>query len=129
MSFEPKPDPITITVQEAERISGLGHTLISQAIASGEIETTRVRGRRLVIYASFMSWLMARRAEPPRRGPAPKPQPEVLPVPPSLDELVKALEEIHGVVLREDSNGFDFHLVAGKGPLLGALRRRRAARR
>jgi hypothetical protein len=129
MSTEPKPDPLTITVKEAERLSSLGHTLITKAITSVEIETTRVGRRRLVIYASFMAWLMARRAEPPRRGPAPKLPPEVLPVPPALDDLIDSLERDHGVVLREESNGVDFRLIAGKGPLVDALRRRRIVRR
>jgi hypothetical protein len=124
-------EPLFITIRRAQKLSGLGRTLIAQAVASGEIQSTLVgRRRRLLDYPGFKNWLTARSGElQPKRGPAPKPQPEVLPVPASIDDLVGALEEHHGIVLREEPDGFDFRLVAGKGPLLGALRRRRIARR
>jgi hypothetical protein len=123
-------EPLTITIKRAQKLSGLGRTLIAQAVRSREIPSTLVGRRRLLDYPGFKNWLTARSGElQPKRGPAPKPQPEVLPVPASLDDLVGALEEDHGIVLREEPNGVDFRLVAGKRPLVDALRRRRIARR
>jgi hypothetical protein len=123
-------EPLTITIKRAQKLSGLGRTLIAHAVASGEIPSTLVgRRRRLLDYPGFKNWLAARSGElQPKRGPARPPPPEVLPVPANLDDLIGALED-HGVVLREEPNGVDFRLVAGKGPLVDALRRRRAARR
>ena len=45
--------PITVTVAEAKRLSGLGHTKLWELIGSGVLETVRVGRRRLVIYASL----------------------------------------------------------------------------
>ena len=45
--------PITTTVAEAKRLSGLGHTKLWELIGSGVLETVRVGRRRLVIYASL----------------------------------------------------------------------------
>jgi hypothetical protein len=123
-------EPLTITVKRAQKLSGLGRTLIALAVASGEIPSTLVgRRRRLLNYLGFKAWLTARSGElQPKRAPKPAPQPEVLPVPAAIDALIGSLEDDHGVTLREEPNGVDFRLVAGKGPLLGALRRRRIAR-
>jgi hypothetical protein len=45
--------PITVTVAEAKRLSGLGHTKLWELIGSGVLGTVRVGRRRLVIYASL----------------------------------------------------------------------------
>jgi hypothetical protein len=45
--------PITITVAEAKRLSGLGHTKLWELIGSGVLENVQVGRRRLVIYASL----------------------------------------------------------------------------
>jgi hypothetical protein len=45
--------PITVTVADAKRLSGLGHTKLWELIGSGVLETVRVGRRRLVIYASL----------------------------------------------------------------------------
>lgn len=45
--------PITVTVDTALRISGLGRTKLYQLIGSGEIKTVTVGRRRLVVYASL----------------------------------------------------------------------------
>ena len=45
--------PITVTVAEAKRLSGLGHTKLWELIGSGVLETVRVGRRRLVIYVSL----------------------------------------------------------------------------
>jgi hypothetical protein len=123
-------EPLTITIKRARKLSGLGRTLIAKAVRSGEIPSTLVGSRRrLLDFPGFKTWLTARSGElQPKRGPTRPPQPEVLPVPASVDDLLGALED-HGIVLREEPNGVDFRLVAGKGPLVDALRRRRAARR
>jgi hypothetical protein len=123
-------DPVAVTVQEAERLSGLGHTFISEAIARREFRSTLVGGRRLVDFADFKRWLFSRSGElKPKPGPAPKPAPEVLPVPAALDDLIAALEVNYGVAWRETADLSDVRLASGKGPLLDALRRRRIARR
>ena len=119
-------EPLFITIRRAQKLSGLGRTLIAQAVASGEIPSTLVgRRRRLLDYPGFKNWLTARSGElQPKRGPAPKPQPEVLPVP----AVLRSLEEDHGIMLRETADLSEVRLVSGKGSLLDALRRRRIAR-
>jgi hypothetical protein len=52
--------PITVTVKEARRLSGLSHSLMYDALNSGLIESRKVLGRRLVIYASLERFLLAR---------------------------------------------------------------------
>ena len=123
-------EPLFITIRRAQKLSGLGRTLIAQAVASGEIPSTLVgRRRRLLDYPGFKNWLTARSGElQPKRGPAPKPRPEVLPVPAALDDLLRSLEEDHGIMLRETADLSEVRLVSGKGSLLDALRRRRIAR-
>ena len=61
--------PITVTVAEAKRLSGLGHTKIWELIGSGVLETVRVGRRRLVIYASLCRLLAPDgQSQPRRRG-------------------------------------------------------------
>ncbi len=50
-------EPITVTVKEALRISGLGLTKIYELINDGRLETVKVDNRRLVIYESLKSLL------------------------------------------------------------------------
>jgi len=45
--------PITVTVAEAKRLSGLGHTKLWELIGNGVLDSVRVGRRRLVIYASL----------------------------------------------------------------------------
>lgn len=45
--------PLTVTVNDASRMTGLGLTTIWLLIARGDLESTRVGTRRLVMYASL----------------------------------------------------------------------------
>jgi excisionase family DNA binding protein len=45
--------PLTVTVNDASRMTGLGLTTIWMLIARGDLESTRVGTRRLVMYASL----------------------------------------------------------------------------
>ena len=45
--------PITITVENALRVSGLGRTKLYELINKGTIKTITVGRRRLVVYASL----------------------------------------------------------------------------
>lgn len=45
--------PITITISEALRVSGLGRTKLYELIGSGTLKTITVGRRRLVVYASL----------------------------------------------------------------------------
>lgn len=45
--------PITITINEALRVSGLGRTKLYELIGSGTLKTITVGRRRLVVYASL----------------------------------------------------------------------------
>lgn len=45
--------PITITINEALRVSGLGRTKLYELIGSGRLKTITVGRRRLVVYASL----------------------------------------------------------------------------
>jgi excisionase family DNA binding protein len=67
----PTPDPITITVQTAKALSGLGETTIYDFIEDGTLKTTTVGRRRLIYFDSFRQ-LLSRPAKPltrKRRGP------------------------------------------------------------
>lgn len=45
--------PITITINEALRVSGLGRTKLYELIGSGTLKTITIGRRRLVVYASL----------------------------------------------------------------------------
>jgi excisionase family DNA binding protein len=45
--------PITVTVQSARRLLGLGNTSIWKLIGEGRLETIRVGRRRLILYRSI----------------------------------------------------------------------------
>jgi excisionase family DNA binding protein len=45
--------PITITVETALRVSGLGRTKLYQLIKEGKLRTVTVGRRRLVVYSSL----------------------------------------------------------------------------
>lgn len=45
--------PLTVTVKRARQITGLGNTTIYEMIGDGSIESVKVRGKRLIIFASL----------------------------------------------------------------------------
>jgi len=50
-------EPITVTVPQAGRLSGLGKSTIWALIAKGVLLTTKDGRRRLILYASLKSLL------------------------------------------------------------------------
>jgi hypothetical protein len=50
-------NPISVTVADARRLSGLGNTKLWQLIANGQLTTVRVGRRRLILYASLLELL------------------------------------------------------------------------
>lgn len=46
-------EPISVTVKTACRITGLGPTTIYELIAADAVRSTKVKGRRLLDYASL----------------------------------------------------------------------------
>jgi excisionase family DNA binding protein len=51
------PEPITITIQEAIRLSSLGRSFIYEKLSDGSIESVKASKRRLILFASFKTWL------------------------------------------------------------------------
>lgn len=47
------PKPLTVTVREARKLTGLGNTTVYALIADGTLKTTKVRTRRLIYYDSI----------------------------------------------------------------------------
>jgi excisionase family DNA binding protein len=54
-------DPLTVTVPQALRMSGLGRTKLYELIARREIESVRVGTRRLINFASLKARLTGQR--------------------------------------------------------------------
>lgn len=50
---DPNLKPITVTVDNALKISGLGRTKFYELVNKGVIKTTTIGRRRLVVYASL----------------------------------------------------------------------------
>jgi excisionase family DNA binding protein len=46
-------EPLTVTVQEARRLTGLGNTTLYRLIGEGKLRTVKVGARTLVIYPSL----------------------------------------------------------------------------
>jgi excisionase family DNA binding protein len=55
-------DPLTVTVPDAMKYSGLGRTKIYELIAKAEIESVRVGTRRLIVFASLKARLTGKSA-------------------------------------------------------------------
>ena len=49
----PITKPVWVTPNEAIRISGIGRTMLYEMIANGEIVSIKLRGKRLISYASI----------------------------------------------------------------------------
>jgi hypothetical protein len=60
-------EPLTVTIPEGCRASGLSNSSMYKAINEGLVKTTRVFGRRLIVYASLKRML----GLPPDGEPAP----------------------------------------------------------
>ncbi len=51
--------PITVTVENALKVSGLGRTKLYQLINEGQIKTKTIGRRRLVLYSSLEELMQA----------------------------------------------------------------------
>lgn len=49
--------PLTVTVQRAKDITGLGESTLWDRMKNGELAHTNVGGRRLIVYASLEKML------------------------------------------------------------------------
>jgi hypothetical protein len=56
-------EPLTVTVRDALRISGLGNTKLYELIADGRLRSTTIDGRRLINYASLKQLLTGAEAD------------------------------------------------------------------
>jgi excisionase family DNA binding protein len=50
-------EPLTVTVKETERITGLGTTTIYKLIGNKKLETTKIGTRTLIVYSSIKKLL------------------------------------------------------------------------
>jgi excisionase family DNA binding protein len=55
-------EPVTVTVPDAMKYSGLGRTKLYELIAQQKINSTTVGKRRLIEYASLKAFLSAKKA-------------------------------------------------------------------
>ncbi len=55
MSNAPTPRPISVTVQTARKLTGLGNTTIYQLIKQGKLKSVVIGRRRLILYDSLES--------------------------------------------------------------------------
>lgn len=49
----PAVEPLTVNMQQARRLSGLGNTTLFAMTKDGRLESVLVNNRRLIIYASL----------------------------------------------------------------------------
>ena len=45
--------PVSVTIEEAKRLTGLGRTTLYALMAEGKLKTTTIGRRRLVLYSSI----------------------------------------------------------------------------
>jgi excisionase family DNA binding protein len=51
------PEPLTVTVAAARKLTGLGHTTVYALIGDQTLQSVMVRGRRLIHYESIKKLL------------------------------------------------------------------------
>jgi excisionase family DNA binding protein len=56
-------DPVTVTIPDALRLSGLGRTKLYDLLTKGEIQSVRVGTRRLIVFASLKALLTPKTAQ------------------------------------------------------------------
>jgi excisionase family DNA binding protein len=56
-------EPVTITIPDALRLSGLGRTKLYDLLTKGEIQSVRVGARRLIVFASLKALLTPKAAQ------------------------------------------------------------------
>jgi excisionase family DNA binding protein len=57
MNDESNVEPMTVTIQTAVRLSGLGRTKLYELMSKKEIESVRIGTRRLIVFASLKARL------------------------------------------------------------------------
>ena len=62
MQPSPELSPISVTIGEAIRLSGIGRTRIYQAIISEELPSLKLGKRRLVVLKDLEDWLLSHRS-------------------------------------------------------------------
>lgn len=58
LSHSEEQQPLTVTVAQARKLSGLGLTKTYQLINSGALETTKIGSRTLITYRSLKKLLL-----------------------------------------------------------------------
>jgi hypothetical protein len=58
-----QPEPITVSVADAMRLSGLGLTKTYELINGGRLKTVKIDNKRLIIYASLKALLTGETTE------------------------------------------------------------------
>lgn len=48
-----RTEPLTVTVQGARNITGLGNTTIYELLKNGELKSIKIGRRRLILYSSI----------------------------------------------------------------------------
>jgi hypothetical protein len=66
--------PITVSVKEAKRLSGLGTTTIYKLIKAGRLEKVKVESRTLITYASLSAVLNPQDVTPDKQNHERKPR-------------------------------------------------------
>ena len=57
MNDESDVEPMTVTIQTAVKLSGLGRTKLYELMSKKEIESVRIGTRRLIVFASLKARL------------------------------------------------------------------------
>jgi excisionase family DNA binding protein len=57
MNKESDVEPMTVTIQTAVRLSGLGRTKLYELMSKKEIDSVRIGTRRLIVFASLKARL------------------------------------------------------------------------
>jgi hypothetical protein len=56
-------EPITVNINEARRLSGLGTTKLYELMAAGRLEGSKLDGRRLIVFSSLNKLLLPKPPE------------------------------------------------------------------
>jgi excisionase family DNA binding protein len=58
----PQPEKLAYRIDEAVKASGLGRTFLYERIASGELKSVKIGGRRLILKDDLLLFITAERA-------------------------------------------------------------------
>ena len=62
MASEPTPK-LAYTIPQAKEATGLSRSLIYEAIKLGELQSAKVRRRRLILHEDLLAWLASKRVK------------------------------------------------------------------